>query len=941
MNKLDNFEQPQIRLVSKPDSSDGNKFKCQCPDANAFENYLKEHQELMYDGNWNKDKDDLNLSCLTYKCDEAEAFSTDYNMPDVRLAYNEQTGTCECPDEAAFADYLAKNPKLEYDNEWAKDSAFPNLSCVKEKSEPIALCGSGYDSCHQEGNIYRCNKLVDGNVANDDRCSNGYIPICSMAELQKIGVDTNYKMDECYLVMEDIYAENPIKQIGNEESNIVFAGVFDGDNHKISNLSLISDEEKYNVGLFAELQNAKILNFDILYSSILVGNENIGGVAGKASSSIIQNCKVKADIKGNNNIGGLIGVTYDNIIILNSFVNANIIGGRYIGGLVGVSNHDISMKNSSVEVNIQGIYYIGGLVGSSKNGITIEDSTVKGTLNGSMDFVGGLVGVNYNNPINVSDSFAEVSIVANDHSGCLIGETFGGGKIINASSSGNLEGNNNLGGLIGYSQGELTIEKSNSSCNITGINNLGGLVGNIDKGTITDSFATGTIKGDSIIGGLIGVINEGEITKSNAKGDATGSSYIGGLIGYVADDAITDSCYASGIVTASSDKAGGLIGWLQKGTAKNSYTNNMVLGNNSIGGLVGFNKGSIEKSFATGTVKGTKYVGGLIGNMQGGTIKNSYSIASVTGNSYTGGAVGYIEGGTVSNSYTNGSVSAESSFGGFVGVSSSGEITDCYAKPNYSSASNNKLPSFIGFDYDSTIKNCYAVYTNSGDSTYSFIETNVESTIKNCYSQTYTNAPEGTDNLKYLPLEEMYTSKTDEVYKAWNDSSIWCMSCSATPTLKNMPEGAEQNETCAAEGECNSNPCIGKAVSKFGNYPDPSIEQVYNEQTQECGCPDEAAFADYLAKNPTLEYDNEWNKNPSSPNLTCVKEKVILCGWQYNNCHYEKGIYRCNKLVDGNVTNDDRCSNGYIPICSMAELQKIGVDKNYTMNECYLVMEDL
>ncbi len=89
------------------------------------------------------------------------------------------------------------------------------------------------------------------------------------------------------------------------------------------------------------------------------------------------------------------------------------------------------------------------------------------------------------------------------------------------------------------------------------------------------------------------------------------------------------------------------------GTITNSYSTGSVNGNNSVGGIVGFNmNGIITNSYSTGSVNGNFNVGGLVGN-NNGTITNSYSTGSVTGPNYVGGLMGYDNNGTITNSFWN------------------------------------------------------------------------------------------------------------------------------------------------------------------------------------------------------------------------------------------------------------------------------------------------
>ena len=93
-----------------------------------------------------------------------------------------------------------------------------------------------------------------------------------------------------------------------------FGGVFDGQNHTISNLNF-SDSSANNVGLFGQLldgsgavYNVGLLNVDLL------GSNNVGGVTGVLGDATIENCYVTGRISGENKLGGLVGYASGGIV---------------------------------------------------------------------------------------------------------------------------------------------------------------------------------------------------------------------------------------------------------------------------------------------------------------------------------------------------------------------------------------------------------------------------------------------------------------------------------------------------------------------------------------------------------------------------------------------------------------------------------------------------
>ena len=144
-----------------------------------------------------------------------------------------------------------------------------------------------------------------------------------------------------------------------------------------------------------------------------------------------------------------------------------------------------------------------------------------------------------------------------------------------------------------------------------------GALASINKGTITDCFATGTLSGSHDVGGFVG-FNKGEITNCFSAATLSGSEDVGGLVGR------------------------------NNGTISNSFAACIVTGKDYIGGLTGANRqGTITNCYAIGHVRGDTGVGGLTGSNWRSTVTNCYAACTVTGNTFTGALAGiYVTGDT-------------------------------------------------------------------------------------------------------------------------------------------------------------------------------------------------------------------------------------------------------------------------------------------------------
>ena len=125
----------------------------------------------------------------------------------------------------------------------------------------------------------------------------------------------------------------------------------------------------------------------------------------------------------------------------------------------------------------------------------------------------------------------------------------------------------------------------------------------------------------------------------------------------------------------------GLFGHI--GIPSNNYTrieavglrNVLVIGNTSVGALVGRSGKPVTASWATGAVIGETQVGGLVGSNTS-SITASYSLASVrAGTTFGGGLIGQQVGGSITASYAGGEVTGGGVKGGLV-ASVSGSPTD-------------------------------------------------------------------------------------------------------------------------------------------------------------------------------------------------------------------------------------------------------------------------
>jgi hypothetical protein len=478
-----------------------------------------------------------------------------------------------------------------------------------------------------------------------------------------------------------------------------FTGIFDGNNHTISNLT-ITASTKYFIGLFGCVgSGGKIRNLGVEDVN-MTGGSYVGGLVGGNGDVLygggtITSCYATGSVTGTEMydyacVGGLVGLNYFGIITsCYSTGSVTVSGDGYVGGLVGFNYSGmLTACYATGSVTGTGNYYVGvgGLVGYNQYG-TIDSCYATGSVSGYFH-VGGLVG--YNNSGSLTSCYAAGSISGTSgYVGGLVGangdywRSTSGGTITSCHATGSVSGRDDVGGLVGgNNSGTLTGCYATGSVNGTA-DGVGGLVGQNREASINACYATGAVSsvtGEySYVGGLVGENDSGMLKSCYATGSVSGTDFVGGLVGV--NGGTLTACYATGAVSGT-EFVGGLVGD-NDGSITGCYATGSVTGtglSSHVGGLVGENYplSTLTHCYATGSVSGADYVGGLVGKNWYGSLIGCYATGSVTGTgSYVGGLVGW-NGGSISNCYAAGAVSGTDIVGGLVGGGDTLGITGCF-----------------------------------------------------------------------------------------------------------------------------------------------------------------------------------------------------------------------------------------------------------------------
>ncbi|MHC4186561.1 MAG: GLUG motif-containing protein [Planctomycetota bacterium] len=287
--------------------------------------------------------------------------------------------------------------------------------------------------------------------------------------------------------------------------NMPFTGVFDGNDHTISDLIHYRPAEAY-IGLFGYLSgtDSSVTNLN-LNGITITGLASVGALIGKLKDGSVTNCSVQ---------------------------NSAVIGNSYTGGLIGFLDEG-SVNNCYF---VEGIVYgqdpspsnIGGLVGHCDNG-SVTNCWVESIVDGAsdIDYGGGFIGQSFGSTI--AGCFAIADVNAGEYVGGLLGYSSAG--ITNSYAIGTVRGEENVGGLVGSNstgrggppKGSIT--NCYAAVDITGATNIGGLIGADNSGTYTGCFWDADLNPD--VNGIGDIVDPAQVIGRTTSQMRTRSTFTG------------------------------------------------------------------------------------------------------------------------------------------------------------------------------------------------------------------------------------------------------------------------------------------------------------------------------------------------------------------------------------------------------------------------------
>lgn len=462
------------------------------------------------------------------------------------------------------------------------------LSQIKEKVEL-------YEIKHSADDFDVTDMIADRSITIDEAKtyydnegsieSNKIIAIKTAEELAKIGVDSEYPLDGYYVLENDIDLSSicseskgtwtPIANY-NVNTNNIFTGVFNGNNHKIK-------------GLYINTEDTRQALFGV-------------------SSGTIKNIKMtNGEITGKDIIASVVAINWGKVINCSNEIPINVKKGKYaVGGIVAYSQKEKNyVKNC---VNLADIVsedvdsgWIGGIIGSSDENTIVENCYNAGNINCGYA-VAGIAGGSASNKIkhcyNTGDLTGNYTIIGIARNVEEISYCYNTGKIVCKK---------NIPGTAGICRNAHIITYCYNTGDVEGYQNVAGIISSGSSGSaysrIENCYNTGNIKANnSTSAGIVawlGSINydgNAEIKNCYNTGDVMSAvANCGGIVGGISQDQFNvaiSNCYNVGNITVGKQNPGGILGATTDNhddefIEKQNLKNNFYLAGTATGGIYG------------------------------------------------------------------------------------------------------------------------------------------------------------------------------------------------------------------------------------------------------------------------------------------------------------------------------------------------------------------
>ncbi len=319
-----------------------------------------------------------------------------------------------------------------------------------------------------------------------------------------VNASTNSRKSNITLADDITFNNEAWTPIGNNNSGALnYNGVFDGQGHTITGLTIKDDITYEGQGLVGALgssgviQNVHLVNCSISAAKDKTGGiaginfgyvsncsvsgistltsraKEIGAIAGRNDSGTIENCFIKDNISitGNANVGGIVGQNGAKVVNceVNSTIKSNIriYSASGTGGIAGgIGNGGeitgCTVSNNAAEATIKIIsnsHIAGGIVSSGSNSIVSNCNVYGCSLSSETGkTVGGIIGNNNDNNIVSACTVDNCTLSATQWVGGIAGKNAGENSVVVACYTQNLtmtitNNDNTVGGIAGVNAG--------------------------------------------------------------------------------------------------------------------------------------------------------------------------------------------------------------------------------------------------------------------------------------------------------------------------------------------------------------------------------------------------------------------------------------------------------------------------------------------------------
>ena len=406
------------------------------------------------------------------------------------------------------------------------------------------------------------------------------IPIYTRADLEKVGsgeewlVETvgkiyTMKTDAKYVLMKDIdlseKAWTPIgmPEVKNASGEVIKEGTvltntFEGNNHKITGLTITGEQETKDIGLFSVSQAS--------INHLTLENVNIHNVTFSSTAKSVLDDEEESST--NSSIAGLVGcmLNNENEIILNRCK------------ISGTINPDIEANTEFEDDTEYTNIYIAGLVG-----YIYSDNENKYEIYNCENTANVYSGIKYDK---YSEGFEQGNHFANRTKpyriAGIISATNAELEVYNCKNSGEIQGDQGIAGIVAYVSGNgITVYNCSNEGDLKARTYTGGIIGKVK----TENFNNIVIYNCKNSGKVMNFENENLYFYSGA--------YCGGILGNLEGNyknVKIFNCINSGELNEK-HRSGGIIGYLN-GKYENIQidrckSRNIIQGGDGLGGIAG------------------------------------------------------------------------------------------------------------------------------------------------------------------------------------------------------------------------------------------------------------------------------------------------------------------------------------------------------------------